>query len=186
MLSRLCTWILNRLGWTIRAEFPGVEKYVLILAPHTSNWDFPLGMLAATALKLDAHWIGKHSLFRWPFGWFFRALGGTPVDRSQARNLIQQMAELFARSDRLVLGLAPEGTRARIDHWKTGFYHIAVAAHVPIVMAYLDYQHKEVGLGAAFYPSDDIDEAFARVRQFYADKRGKFPGKESLIQVRPR
>jgi len=184
MLSRLSKWILNILGWTIHADYPDVKNYVLIAAPHTSNWDFPLGILAAKAINLKVHWMGKHTIFRWPFAWFFRALGGRPVHRDQALNVIQEMADLFAHSGQLILALAPEGTRTRTDHWRTGFYYIAWAAKVPIAMGYLDYGQKQVGLGGTFYPGDDIEAVFSQIRQFYKDRRGKYPENESLIQVR--
>ena len=184
MLSRLCMWILNTLGWTIQTDLPGIKKYVAIAAPHTSNWDFPLGILAARAINLQVHWMGKHSLFRWPYGWFFRAIGGTPVHREQGQNYIKQMADLFEHSEQLVLALAPEGTRSKTDHWKTGFHYIARAANVPIVMAYLDFGKKQVGIGSMFYPTDDIETDFDKIRRFYVDRRGKNPEKESLIRVR--
>jgi 1-acyl-sn-glycerol-3-phosphate acyltransferase len=184
MLSRLSMWILNKLGWMVHADYPDVKKYVIIAAPHTSNWDFPLGIVAAKAVNLDVQWMGKHTLFRCPWGWIFRALGGAPVYREQSVNLSQQMAELFARSDQLVLALAPEGTRKKIDHWKTGFYYIARAAKVPIVLGYLDYGHKQVGIGGAFYPGNDIEADFNQIRQFYKNRRGKIPENESLIEVR--
>jgi 1-acyl-sn-glycerol-3-phosphate acyltransferase len=184
MLTHLCAWILKILGWTIHADYPDAEKYVLIAAPHTSNWDFPLGIVAARAISLDVHWMGKHTLFRWPFGWFFRAIGGTPVHRDQASNMIRQMADLFDCSEQLILALAPEGTRNKTDHWRTGFYHIARAANVPIVMAYLDHGQKQVGIGGTFYPGDDIEAVFDRIRLFYKDRRGKFPDRESPVQVR--
>ena len=184
MLSRLSMWILNKLGWKLHAEYPDVKKYVLIAAPHTSNWDFPLGILAAEALKLDVHWMGKHTLFRWPWGWFFRSLGGTPVYRGQSLHLSQQMAELFARSERYILALTPEGTRKTTDHWKTGFYYIARAANVPIVMGYLDHGHKQAGIGGTFYPGNDIEADFNQIRQFYKNRGGKNPENESLIEVR--
>jgi 1-acyl-sn-glycerol-3-phosphate acyltransferase len=177
-------WLLNTLGWKVDADFPDVEKYVLIAAPHTSNWDFPLGILAAKAINIKVNWLGKHTLFRWPYGWFFRAIGGTPVYRDQDLNLIQQISELFSHSERLILALAPEGTRSKTDHWKTGFYHIARAAKVPIVMGYLDHGHKQVGIGGTFYPGDDIEEALDQIREFYKNRHGKFPLKESSIQVR--
>jgi len=184
MLSRLSSWLLKILGWTIHADYPDTGKYVLIVAPHTSNWDFLLGLVASKSLDLGAGWIGKHTIFHWPFGWFFRAIGGIPVDRENAANLIQQMADLFDQSDRLILALAPEGTRARKTYWKTGFYHIARAAKVPIAMAYLDYGKKQIGLGGAFYPGDDIEDTFAEIRRFYQGRRGKYPEQESLIQPR--
>jgi 1-acyl-sn-glycerol-3-phosphate acyltransferase len=184
MLSRLSTWLLNLLGWTVHADCPDAEKYVLITAPHTSNWDFPLGIVAARAMSLDIHWMGKHTLFRWPYGWFFRAIGGTPVRRDQALNLIQQLTALFDSSEQMILALAPEGTRSKTDHWKTGFYHIARAANVPVVLAYMDYGKKQVGIGGAFYPGSDIEVTFDQIREFYKDRRGKYPDKESLIRVR--
>jgi len=172
------------LGWTIHADYPDVQNYVLIAAPHTSNWDFPLGILAAKAINLKIYWLGKHTIFRWPFGWFFRVLGGIPVHRDQALNVIQQMADLFAHSEQLILALAPEGTRTRTDYWRTGFYHIAWTANVPIAMGYLDYGQKQVGLGGTFYPGDDVEAVFSQIRQFYKDRRGKYPENASLIQVR--
>ena len=186
MLSRLSRWILTKLGWTIQVDIPDVKKFVAIAAPHTSNWDFPLGILTAKAINMKTHWMGKHSLFRWPFGWFFRAIGGTPIRREEGRNYIQQMVDLFESSDELVLALAPEGTRGKTDHWKTGFHYIALAAKVPILMGYLDWGNRQVGLGGMFYPEEDIETNFARIREFYKDRHGKFPEKESLIQVRKR
>ena len=186
MFPRSCSYILKSLGWTIETDYPGVDKYVLVAAPHTSNWDFPLGLAGSWALDLDALWIGKHTLFRKPYGWFFRALGGTPVDRRQATDLIQQMTDLFNRSEKMILALAPEGTRSETDHWKSGFYYIARAAGVPIAMAYLDYGKKQLGIGGGFYPSEDIQDAFRRIREFYRDRKGKYPEKASLIQPRQR
>ena len=184
MLSRLSMWILNTLGWTIHADLPGIKKYVAIAAPHTSNWDFPLGILAAKAINLKVHWMGKHTLFRWPYGWFFRLIGGTPIQRDGGQNYIEQMSDLFDRSEQLILALAPEGTRAKTDHWKTGFYYIARAAKVPIMMAYLDFGNKQLGTGELFYPGGDIEADFAQIRLFYANRRGKNPANASPIQVR--
>ena len=183
MRSYLSYLILKLLGWRTQADFPDAKKYVIVAAPHTSNWDFPLGILAAKALKLKAHWIGKHTIFRWPFGWFFRAIGGTPVDRGESQDLIKQIAEVFDRSDEFVLALAPDGTRSKTDHWKTGFWHIAKAAKVPIALAYLDFGNKQVGLGGTFYPSDDIEKDFELIREFFKGHRGKNPANESLIQL---
>ena len=184
MFSRLSRWILTALGWEIHADFPNIKKYVVIAAPHTSNWDFPLSIMAVKALQLDVCWIGKHTIFRWPFGWFFRKLGGMPVDRRQSLNLIQQMTDLFDQSEHLIFALAPEGTRSKTDHWKTGFYHIARAANVPIALAYLDFAKKQVGVSKTFYPGDDIEEDFKLIREYYRDKRGKNPENASLIQVK--
>jgi len=178
-------WLLKLLGWNVQVDFPPAKKYVLIAAPHTSNWDFPLGILAQYALKLNIQWIGKHTLFRWPYGWFFRAIGGIPVYRHESLNLSQQLVARFAESDSMVLALAPEGTRKKTDHWKTGFYHIATAANVPITMAYLDFGRKRVGIGKSFIPSGDIDSDFEIIREYYQDIRGKHPQQASNIQIRP-
>ena len=186
MLSRVSMWILKTLGWTVHVDLPDTKKYVAIAAPHTSNWDFLLGIIAAKAVNLKVCWMGKHTIFRWPFGWFFRAIGGTPIHREQGRNHIQQLTDLFNRSEQLVLALAPEGTRSKTDHWKTGFHYIARAANVPIAMGYLDFGHKQVGIGGAFYPSEDIEADFKLIRKFYADRQGKNPENTSLIRVRPK
>lgn len=183
MAAKLSLWLLNVLGWSVQADYPQTKKYVLIAAPHTSNWDFPLGIIAQSALNLNIQWIGKHTLFRWPFGWFFRAIGGTPVYRHENLNLSQQLATRFAETDTMVLALAPEGTRKKTDHWKTGFYHIAMAAKVPIVMGYLDFGRKRVGIGKAFIPTGDIDKDFEIIREFYADIHGKNPQQASNIQI---
>ncbi|MEM1412822.1 MAG: lysophospholipid acyltransferase family protein [Pseudomonadota bacterium] len=175
---------LSALGWTLGYENPLTDRYVLAVAPHTSNWDFPLGLMAAWALELDAHWIGKHTLFKGPLGPFFRSVGGIPVDRGAARDMVEQMAERFAREERLVLALAPEGTREGSDHWKSGFWRIARAAEVPIALAYLDWGRRELGLGGTFMPTDDREADFARIRAFYADRQGRFPEKQG--EIRPR
>ena len=184
MGSRFFSSILKSLGWELCIDWPESRKYVLIVYPHTSNWDFPLGVCAAKAIGLEAHYIAKHTLFRKPFGWFFRGLGGIPVDRSRKASLAQQLAERFDSADRFILGLTPEGTRAHTDHWKSGFYHIARAAKVPIAMAFLDYGNKQIGMGGAFMPGPDIGEVFERIRDFYTGRSGKYP--ELAGTIRPR
>lgn len=186
MRARFSRWLLRRLGWSLDVDLPAIDKYVAIAAPHTSNWDFLLGILAAWAIPIKISWLGKHSMFRWPYGWFFRAIGGVPVHRDGGKNYIQQMTELFRNAEHLVLALAPEGTRSGTDHWKTGFHTIARAANVPIVMAYFDYPNKQMGIGGMFYPGDDIEADFRLIREYYKDRRGKNPEKESLIQARTR
>jgi 1-acyl-sn-glycerol-3-phosphate acyltransferase len=177
--------VLAVLGWRIHADYPASEKYVLVVAPHTSNWDFPLGLLASGAMGLRAHWMGKHSLFRGPFGWLFKRMGGVPVNRGAAANLIGQMRDLFAGSERMILALAPDGTRSKADHWKSGFYQIALAAEVPIVMAYMDYPNKQIGLGGAFMPSGTASDDMQRISAFFSGRHGKHPALESTIQLRP-
>lgn len=177
-------WILRTLGWTLSYDDPGTRRYVLIAAPHTSNWDFPLGLLAGWGMGLNANWMGKHTLFKGILGPFARALGGIPVYRDNASDVIEQMADRFAEADHLVLGIAPEGTRKFQAHWKSGFWHIARAAKVPIVMACLDYGNKEVAVGGAFQPSDDREADFEIIRAYFAGRRGMHPEKEGTIQGR--
>jgi len=185
MIATLASGLLNTLGWTLDIEFPDAPKYVLIVYPHTSNWDFPLGVTARHAIRLKAHYIAKHTLFKKPFGWLFRGLGGIPVDRGKKENTIRQIAARFDAAEEFVLGMAPEGTRSKTDHWKSGFYHIARAAKVPIAMAYFDYPKKKIGLGGAFYPSESINEAYEQIRTFFHGKQGKNPDQQGTIQPRP-
>jgi 1-acyl-sn-glycerol-3-phosphate acyltransferase len=185
LLQAPARFLLHALGWTLRYEDPGTCRYVLIVAPHTSNWDFPLGLLAAWAMDLRANWMGKHTLFKGILGPFSRALGGIPVYRDDASDMVQQMADRFAEADHLVLGMAPEGTRKHQAHWKSGFWHIARVARVPIAMAYIDYATREIAVGGTFNPSDDREADFEIIRDFYRGRRGKHPGKEGTIRGRP-
>ena len=184
ILSRISAWILRLLGWSVHVEYPPVEKYVVIVAPHTSNWDFILGLLAAWQIRMKAHWLGKHTIFVGPLGWYFKKIGGLPVDRSKAGNVIQQMADSFTTADRPILALAPEGTRSRLEYWKTGFYHIARAASVPIALAYIDYPSRRIGMEKTLWPGDDIEQVFDEIRDFYKDYHGKYPEKESRVAPR--
>ena len=170
MISRLA---LSIRGWKLEGERPAEKKFVLIVAPHTSNWDFPIGMFAARVFGLDVHYLGKHTLFEGPFGWFFRMLGGIPVRRDRASNLSQQMAEHFENADELILAIAPEGTRSLTEHWKMGFWHIANEAQVPNAMSSLDYSTRTIQLGGLFMPSGDIEADLARIRDFYEGKTGR-------------
>ena len=154
-------------GWHIEGALPNLPKFVIIGAPHTSNWDFPVAMSMVLALGLDAHWIGKHTLFRWPFGGVMRWFGGIPVVRSERRGVVDQIIEIFESRERLVFGVSPEGTRKRVDRWKTGFYHIAVGAGVPIVPAYFDYPRKVIGFGLPLTPSGDKEADIAFLKAFY-------------------
>lgn len=177
-------WLLELLGWRIQYEDPLTRRYVLIVAPHTSNWDFIIGLLAAWALDLKAHWMGKHTLFNGPLGPVMRAWGGIPVERTEASDVIADMAARFEASEEFVLGIAPEGTRSHRPHWKSGFWHIARAAEVPIAMAYIDYGRKEVGMGGTFMPGDDRDADYACIRAYYEGRQGKFPEKAGDIRGR--
>jgi 1-acyl-sn-glycerol-3-phosphate acyltransferase len=157
---------------------------VLIAAPHTTNWDFPYLLIFAAYFELEIRWMGKHSLFRPPMGWVMRAFGGIPVVRSRRENVVDAMARSFKEHDRLILVVPAEGTRSRGDYWKSGFYHIARLADVPIVMSYLDYTKKRGGFAPAFRLSGDMGTDMDRVRDFYGDKEGKYPANFSAIRLR--
>ena len=162
-------------GWTVQGELvPEARKSVFIAAPHTSNWDLPNTLFAAFALRLTPYWMGKASIFRFPFGGLMRWLGGIPVDRSKSSNLVAASAEALQAADGPVqLIVPPEGTRSKTIYWKTGFYWIAVTAKLPIVMAHMDYPRKLVGLGPLFRPSGDVDADMAEIKRYYAQYKGK-------------
>ena len=166
---------LKATGWKIEGSLPqGVTKCVLIAAPHTSNWDLPYTLMVAFALRLQIYWMGKSSIFSFPFGPIMRWLGGIAVNRSQASNLVESCAQELVKAEGAVhLVVPPEGTRSKTRYWKTGFYYIALQAQVPIVMAYMDYSRKVSGLGPLFYPSGDIDKDMVAIKAFYAPFKGK-------------
>jgi 1-acyl-sn-glycerol-3-phosphate acyltransferase len=172
---RLAKWFLWISGWTPEGGLPAARSYVLIAAPHTTNWDLLFFLAHAWAFGVRVSWMGKHSLFRGPMGAIMRALGGVPVRRDRAGGLVASMTEAFDRDPSLVLTVPPEGTRAYVAHWKSGFYQIARAARVPIVMGYLDYERRAGGLGPALLPTDDLRADMDEIRAFYADKRGLHP-----------
>lgn len=164
------------LGWKVENNFPKEpKKYIVIAAPHTSWVDFPIAILARMSEGTMIHFIGKGSLFKWPFGYFFRALGGTPVDRSKSNNLVDAVINIFNSKEEFKLGLSPEGTRKKVKKWKTGFYYIAKGANVPIVMASLDFENKRVKISEPYYITDDIEVDFAHFNTYYENIKGKKP-----------
>lgn len=169
-------------GWKPEGETPP-GKCVLIAAPHTSNWDFPFTIALAWVFGIRIRWAGKHTLFRFPFGIFMRALGGVPIERHKRTNRVQGLAALFEQLDNLVLIIPAEGTRARVEHWKSGFYHVARTARVPIVCGYLDFARKRGGFGLAIVPSGDLRADMRKIRAFYADKIGKHPEKFGPVRL---
>lgn len=170
-------------GWKVVGQMPDVPRMVIIAVPHTTNWDLPYMLAAGFQLGIRPAWLGKRELFRWPFGWFMRFLGGIPVDRSKRTNLVQQVTERFKEVEYLYLVIPPSGTRSRAPHWKSGFYHIAAAAGVPIVCSFLDYSRRVAGIGPVFHPSGDLAADMDKIRAFYGPIRGKFPEKETPIRL---
>jgi len=162
-------------GWSVEGRLPPeATKSVFIAAPHTSNWDLPYTLMVAFALRLNPYWMGKHTIFKAPFGPLMRWLGGIAVNREQSNNLVAASAQAIRESDGPVqLIVPPEGTRSKTRYWKTGFYYIAQTAGVPIVMAYMDYSTKRSGLGPLFQPTGDVDADMAAIKAFYAPFKGK-------------
>jgi 1-acyl-sn-glycerol-3-phosphate acyltransferase len=173
LMRSISLLVLRLMGWKAEGVRPDAPKYVLIAAPHTSNWDFPITLMLCFVLRLRVHWVGKASLFPWGAGWLARWLGGIAVDRSASSNMVQSTIAAFGRARRLAVIVAPEGTRGKVTHWKTGFYHIAHGAGVPIAMAYLDFARKAGGIGPMFATSGDIARDMEQIQQFYQGISGK-------------
>lgn len=171
----LSTTVLRLAGWRVEGHLPPEgAKCVIIAAPHTSNWDLPYTLMVAFALDLNIYWMGKWQIFRAPFGGLMRWLGGIAVRRETSNNLVAASAQALLDAEGPVqLIVPPEGTRSKVRYWKTGFYHIAATAKVPIVLAYLDYHRKVGGLGPVFHPTGDIERDMATIKQFYAGIRGR-------------
>lgn len=166
---------LKMAGWRIEGQLPDIPKFVLVGAPHTSNWDFPYCLFFIFAFKAKIYWLGKDSLFRMPFKWLFKWLGGIPVDRSKSSNVVAHSIQQFHQKDKLILTIAPAGTRKKVKRWKTGFYHIANGANVPIVLGFLDYRLKTGGIGPVISPTGDIEADMKTIRAFYDGIYGKYP-----------
>jgi len=169
---------LKMIGWRREGSLPDIPKYVIIVAPHTSNWDFPIGLAFALDLKLKGYWLGKDSLFRWPFHGFVRWLGGIPIDRSRSSDVVAQIVKLFNERAKLTMVVAPEGTRKKVAYWKSGFYHIARGAGVPVVLAFIDYLRRAGGIGPVFKPTGNIETDMEFIRSFYEKVTGKYPEKQ--------
>jgi len=185
LIRGLAFSFLKVFGWRLEGRLPDVDKLVVIAAPHTSNWDLPVLLSLAFALRAKACWLGKHSLFRWPLGFLFRWMGGIPVYRSASHNMVAQSVEMFRNSEKLILTIPPEGTRSKVSYWKTGFYYIAIGAEIPIAMAFIDYKRKASGVGPTLYPTGNIEADMEVIRNFYATVTAKYPDKASLPALAP-
>ncbi len=172
-------WLFYRLGWTLKGAMPTqYKKYVIAVAPHTSGWDFIIGVLFRKALRLEkAKYLGKKELFEPPFGFLFRWLGGYPVDRSSSNNLVDEVVKVFNQHEEFGIALSPEGTRARVDRLRTGFYNIARKANVPIVMVGLDFENKRCIFSEPFYTTGNMDHDVERILTFFRPIKGKHPEK---------
>jgi 1-acyl-sn-glycerol-3-phosphate acyltransferase len=170
-------------GWRVEGSVPPTTRVVLIAAPHTSNWDLPFMLACAYVLGLRPKWLGKRELFRWPFGWFMRRIGGIPIDRSASHGFVVQAVDRFQDGNPLIMVVPPSGTRRRAERWKSGFYHIARGAGVPIACGFLDYGRKRGGIGPLILPTGNVRQDMDRFRAFYADVTAKYPATVTPIRL---
>lgn len=167
--------VLRAMGWRIEGELPDLPKFVIIGAPHTSNWDFIVAMATMFALGLRASWLGKHTLFEGLFGWYFRWLGGIPVRRDRSEGVVEDTVEAFRSRESLVVGISPEGTRKAVSQWKRGFYHIASGAGVPILPVALDYSRKAIVFLPPFHPTPDAEADLGALQALYSPAMARHP-----------
>lgn len=163
------------LGWKLEGAFPEVSKCVVIVAPHTHWMDFVIGVLVRSIVRMKVNFIGKHTLFKPPFGWLFRWLGGTPIDRNKNQDTVAQTVEIFNNREIFRLALSPEGTRKKVDKWKTGFYYIAKQAGVPVIMVALDFGQKKVKISDPVFTTENKERDMERFRAFYTGVVGRIP-----------
>ena len=182
--QRLCLGLLSLFGWRSVFVPPPEPKGVILVYPHTSNWDFIVGVLYRYGYDLRAQWIAKHSAFRWPLGAVLRRMGGIPIDRRKAQGTIGALVDTYRESDSLWIAITPEGTRSHTDHWKSGFYRIALAANVPCALGCIDYETKTISIDTYVRFSGDSEKDLAMLREYYAGKRGLRPDKEGDIRFR--
>ncbi len=184
MLNTFARGVIRLLGWQADYRLPEHKKYVLVGAPHTSNWDFLLTMLFFLTSGLRFNWVGKSAMFPWPVAGLFKAMGGIPINRDASTGFITQSIKSLTERERMILTIAPEGTRSYTKFWRTGFYYIALRADVPIALGYLDYKSKRMGIGKTFKPSGNMEQDFKIVRDFYADVHGKDMSKQGPVKAK--
>jgi 1-acyl-sn-glycerol-3-phosphate acyltransferase len=178
-IRTLCHWFgrlhIKLFGWTCVGEPPTDKKYMMVSGPHSSNWDFYILLMYLFKYRIPIHWLGKSNLFKGPFAPLVRWMGGIPVDRSKSNNLAQQVIDFYNDADELIVLITPEGTRSKVDKWKTGFYHIAHGANIPINSGYVDFEIKELGWGPRWVPTGEVEKEIGEIRAFFATKSGKYP-----------
>jgi 1-acyl-sn-glycerol-3-phosphate acyltransferase len=185
MITRLFALIFRLKGWKIVGTIPtDIKKAVIIAAPHTSSWDFIFALALRRILKIKMHYLAKKELFKFPLRILLNNTGGIPVERSKRQSMTEQIIEKFNDSDELLIALSTEGTRKQVDKWKSGFYFIALGAHVPILPGYLDYKKKEAGFGAPIYLTGDVEKDMLQLKAFYQDKTGKNPALFNVDSIR--
>ena len=183
LMRWLALLVLKLTGWKAEGQKPELPKYVIIAAPHTSNWDFVYIVCLSFVYRIKPRIMVKNTWFFWPLGPVFRWLGAVPIDRSRSTKVVGQSIEAFQQQEELILAVAPSGTRKKVSNWKTGFYHIANGANVPMVLGFLDYRRKRGGFGPTIQPSGDIHGDMAKISNFYQDITGRHPKKKSPVLV---
>ena len=175
MLQIFWRWFLKAKGWKIEGEIPiDLKKYIVVVAPHTTNWDFIMGLAVRSVMKMETRYLGKKELFSFPFGIIFRSLGGYPVDRSEHQNLVEEVTKIFDRHDKFSIAIAPEGTRKKVDRIKTGFYHIAEKANIPIILIAMDYERRMVIFSEPLIPRNEVED-MEKIHTFFRPIKGKYP-----------
>jgi len=175
--------LLQLFGWRLEGSIPPCPRFVMIVAPHTSNWDFPVGLFAMFAFGLRLTWVGKHTIFRWPAGPILRWFGGEAIDRSAPGGFVEQVVEQFRNRPQLGLALSPEGTRRPAPEWKTGFHRIALAAGVPIVPVWIDWRTRVLRLGEPSMPTEDVAADVSRYRRMFSSSMARYP--ENFVEELP-
>jgi len=180
-LGRFYMWIF---GWKVAGKVPDASKFILVAAPHTSNWDLLFLLGATNIFRIKVSWIGKHTIFKIPFGSMMRWLGGIPVNRDSSQGLVAQIVDQYNKKDKLVITIPPSGTRKKRDYWKSGFYWIAHTAQIPLCCGFLNYAKKEAGFGISFVPTGELKKDMDRIREFYSGIMGKNPEMTTTIRLR--
>lgn len=185
MITKFFAWWFRLNGWKVGGKLPaGIDKAVVVAAPHTSNWDFVYALATFRILGLKVNYLAKRELFKFPLKYILNSTGGIPVERSKSQNLVEAMVNMFRQADRLYLLAAAEGTRKKVGKWKSGFYHVAMGAGVPVLLGYLDYAKKEAGFGPVIHLSGDKEKDMAVIREFYRKVHGRNPEKFDPESVR--
>ncbi|MDC0580312.1 1-acyl-sn-glycerol-3-phosphate acyltransferase [Bacteroidia bacterium] len=179
MLKRISRWIFENVwGWKVKGQMPPLSKYLIVVAPHTSNWDFMVGLLYRTMTpNFNPKYIGKKELFVWPIGYLFKALGGFPVERSKKMNFVDTMVEVYRSQETFITTITPEGTREYNEQWKTGFYFIAQKANIPIVKIGFDYTTKIIEVNEPYYITKGVEETIVDFKDYFRQFKGKYPEK---------
>ncbi len=183
MIPVLSKYILRLCGWKLAGNIPPEKKYLIIVAPHTSNWDFVIGQLFCMSNGIKSRVMIKKELFFFPLGNFLKALGGIPVDRQKKTDIVDQMISLFETNDSFILTITPEGTRKKVSEWKTGFHRIAIGANVPVLLGFIDYKEKLVGTSLFFRLTNDVDLDMLKIKKFYMQINPKYPDNFSVGNI---